>query len=83
MTSKASTVAEYLKSLPEDRRAALSAVRKVILDNLPKGFEECMNCGMIGYVVPHSLYPAGYHCDPSCPFPSLGGHRRKTTWHFT
>jgi len=72
MTSKANTVAEYLKSLPEDRRAAISTVRKVILDNLPKGYEECMNYGMIGYVVPHSLYPAGYHCDPKLPMPFAG-----------
>ena len=72
MTSKATTVAEYLNSLPEDRRAAISAVRKVILDNLPKGYEECMNYGMIGYVVPHSLYPAGYHCDPKLPMPFAG-----------
>ena len=69
MTSKAKTVAEYLKSLPADRRAAISAVRKAILDNLPKGYEECMSYGMIGYVVPHSIYPAGYPCDPSLPMP--------------
>jgi hypothetical protein len=69
MRSNAKTVAEYLASLPEERRADLSAVRKVILDNLPKGYEECMNYGMIGYVVPHSIYPAGYHCDPKQPMP--------------
>ena len=69
MTSKAKTVEEYLKNLPEDRRAAISAVRKVILANLPKGYEECMSYGMIGYVVPHSIYPAGYHCDPKLPMP--------------
>ena len=69
MQSSARTVAEYLKSLPGDRRAAISAVRKVILANLPKGYVECMSYGMIGYVVPHRLYPAGYHCDPSVPLP--------------
>ena len=69
MTSKAKTVEEYLKNLPEDRRAAISAVRRVILANLPKGYEECMSYGMIGYVVPHSIYPAGYHCDPKLPMP--------------
>ena len=69
MTSKAKTVEEYLKNMPEDRRAAISAVRKVILANLPKGYEECMSYGMIGYVVPHSIYPAGYHCDPKLPMP--------------
>jgi hypothetical protein len=69
MQSSAKTVAEYLKSLPPDRREAISAVRKVILANLPKGYEECMSYGMIGYVVPHRIYPKGYHCDPSLPLP--------------
>jgi hypothetical protein len=69
MQSKAKTVSEYLKSLPPDRRAAIEAVRKVILKNLPKGYEETMQYGMIGYVVPHSIYPAGYHCDPKQPLP--------------
>ena len=72
MTSKAKSVAEYIKSLPVKRRAAISAVRKVILDNLPEGFEECMNYGMIGYVIPHRIYPAGYHCDPKQPMPYAG-----------
>jgi hypothetical protein len=69
MQSSARTVAEYLKSLPEDRQAVISAVRKVILANLPEGYEECMSYGMIGYVVPHRIYPKGYHCDPSLPLP--------------
>src|ERR1035437_9712168 len=69
MTSQAKTVDEYLKALPGDRPAAISVVRDVIQANLPKGFEERMNYGMIGYVVPHSLYPAGYHCDPKLPLP--------------
>jgi hypothetical protein len=69
MQSSARTVDEYLKSLPADRRTAVSAVRKVILANLPEGYEECMSYGMIGYVVPHRIYPAGYHCDPSLPLP--------------
>jgi hypothetical protein len=77
MTSKATTVAEYLRSLPEDRRAAISAVRKVILDNLPVGYAERMQYGMISYVVPHSLYPPGYHCNPSDPltYASLGSQK--------
>jgi len=77
MTSKAKTVTEYLASLPEDRRAALSAVRKVILSHLPKGYEEGMQYGMIGYYVPHGLFPAGYHCDPKQPLPfaSLGSQK--------
>lgn len=72
MQSKATTVAAYLKELPEDRRAAISAVRDVILKNLDPTFEEGMNYGMIGYYVPHSVYPAGYHCDPSKPLPFAG-----------
>lgn len=67
--SRAATVAEYLAGLPDERRAAIEAVRDVILENLPEGYEEVMSYGMIGYVVPHSLYPPGYHCDPRLPLP--------------
>jgi len=67
MTSSAATVEEYLRSLPADRRAALSTVRATILAHLPAGYEERMGYGMIAYVVPHTLYPAGYHCDPKMP----------------
>ena len=75
--STATTVQYYLTSLPPDRREAISAVRKVILANLPKGYEECMTYGMIGYVVPHSIFPAGYHCDPKTPLPfaNLGSQK--------
>lgn len=72
MQSKAATVAQYLASLPVDRRAAIEAVRKVILDNLDRGYAECMQYGMIGYCVPHSRFPAGYHCDPKQPLPFAG-----------
>lgn len=65
--SPATTVAEYLALLPPDRRASIEAVRRVILDNLDKDFEEGMLYGMIGYYVPHRVYPAGYHCDPRQP----------------
>ena len=56
----------------------MSAVRDVILAKLPKGYEECMNYGIIGYVVPHSLYPNGYHCDPkqALPFACLGSQKK-------
>ena len=67
MQSKATTVEKYLAELPPDRRAAIAAVRAVILQNLPSGYEEGMLYGMIGYYVPHSLYPEGYHCDPTQP----------------
>ncbi|MBK8232121.1 MAG: DUF1801 domain-containing protein [Candidatus Eisenbacteria bacterium] len=69
MQSKAKTVQEYLKSLPEDRRAAIEAVRKVVLANLDRQFEEGMQYGMIGFYVPHSVFPPGYHCDPKQPLP--------------
>ena len=67
MTSQAKTVNEYLAELPAERKSAMGEVREVILANLPKGYEERMQYGMISYVVPHSLYPAGYHCDPKQP----------------
>src|SRR5262249_55008787 len=65
--SKAKTVDQYLGELPPDRREAINGVRTVILKNLPDGLEEVMQYGMISYVVPHKLFPAGYHCDPSQP----------------
>lgn len=72
MQSKAATVDAYIAELPEDRQKSVNELRKVIKKNLPKGFKECMNYGMIGYVVPHSIYPAGYHCDPKLPLPFMG-----------
>ena len=72
MQSKAATVAEYLASLPPDRREAVEAVRAVILKNLDKDFVEGMGYGMMGYSVPHSVFPAGYHCDPKQPLPYAG-----------
>ncbi|MFN8276426.1 MAG: DUF1801 domain-containing protein [Chitinophagales bacterium] len=65
------TVADYVAALPEERGAAIEQLRKTIKKALPKGFEETMSYGMIGYVVPHSKYPAGYHCDPKLPLPFL------------
>src|SRR5215470_1859092 len=69
MKSEATTVAAYLAELPEDRRTVIEAVRKVILENLDEGYEEGIQYGMIGYYVPHRVYPAGYHCDPKQPLP--------------
>ena len=71
MQSQATTVEKYLAELPADRRAAIQVVREVILKNLDKKYEEGMQYGMIGYFVPHSVYPAGYHCDPKQPLPYL------------
>lgn len=72
MQSKATTVPEYLASLPEDRRAALETLRKVFAENMDPLFEEGMQYGMIGYYLPHRVYPAGYHCDPKQPLPFAG-----------
>jgi hypothetical protein len=83
MKNTATTVEEYLKGLPADRRTAINAVRQVILANLPKGYVECIGYGMIGYVVPHSLYPAGYPCDPKLPLPyaNLGSQKNHMVLH--
>lgn len=71
MKSDASTPADYLAQLPPDRREAVSKLRDTIKKNLPKGFEEVMSYGMLGYVVPHSLYKPGYHCNPNDPLPFM------------
>ena len=71
MNSKATTVNQYLDELVPERKIAISELRKVILENLPAGFKEEISYGMIGYVVPHSLYPAGYHCNPKLPLPFM------------
>jgi Domain of unknown function (DU1801) len=83
MKSAARTVSEYLRELPEDRKAVVTAVRNVILANLPEGYEECIQCGMIAYVVPHRLYPAGYHCNPEQPlqYAALGSQKNYLTLH--
>jgi len=65
------TVNSYLEQLTTDRVEPMMKLRQAILDHLPKGFEECINYGMLSYVVPHSIYPAGYHCDPKLPLPFM------------
>jgi len=65
------TVQEYIDDIPEERATVFKLLRKAITDNLPKGFEECINYKMLGYVVPHSKYPDGYHCDPKLPLPFM------------
>jgi hypothetical protein len=71
MISKAKTINQYINELPEDRKEAMSQLRKVILENIPKGFNEEMSYGMIGYVVPLNMYPNGYRCNPSLPLPFI------------
>lgn len=69
MTSKATTPEQYIKELPADRKEPITKLRETVLKNLPKGFKEVMSYGMLGYVVPHEIYPGGYHCDPKLPLP--------------
>lgn len=71
MQSTAETPDEYIAQMPEERQTAFKKLRAAIRKNLPKGFKEEMSYGMIGYVVPHTLYPAGYHCDPKLPLPFM------------
>lgn len=71
MIIDANTVDEYIAKLPEDRRTAVSKLRQTVKKNLPDGFKECISYKMIGYVVPHSIYPSGYHCDTKLPLPFI------------
>lgn len=79
MPGKADTIDQYIADLPEERQKTMEELRKVINKNIPKGFHEEMNYGMIGYVVPHSLYPDGYHCDPKLPLPFLSMASQKNS----
>ena len=83
MTSTATTTQDYLTSLPDDRKPAMTALRDTIAKNIPKGFEETMSYGMIGFVVPHSKYPAGYHCNPKLPLPfvNIGSQKNFIVMH--
>ena len=77
MKSNATSVDQYMQELPVERREAMQKLREVILKNLPKGFVEEMGYGMMGYSVPHSIYPDGYHCDPkqALPFFALASQK--------
>jgi hypothetical protein len=72
MQATGKTVQEILTSLPEDRAEPFNKLHDVIVKNLPKGFEAGISYGGLGYVIPHSLYPAGYHCKPIEPLPFAG-----------
>lgn len=82
MTSKATSPQQYIDELPEDRVEAITKLRKVINENLPKGFKEEMSYGMIGYVVPHEIYPDGYHCSPDLPLPFMSFASQKNSINF-
>lgn len=71
MQSTVKTVNEYLNEIPEERKVAFLKLRESILKVIPKGFEEEMSYGMLGYIVPHSIYPEGYHCNPKLPLPFM------------
>ncbi|MCL3781331.1 DUF1801 domain-containing protein [Prolixibacteraceae bacterium JC049] len=71
MQIEANTPEEYIQKIPQERQAAMKQLRETILQNLPEGFHETISYGMIGYVVPHSIYPGGYHCTPELPLPFM------------
>ncbi len=71
MKAKTETPEKYIEQLTNERKIAIGELRKIIIDNLPKGFSETISYGMIGFVVPHSIYPNGYHCDPKQPLPFI------------
>ena len=71
MTYQANTPEEYIAQLPEERQKVIQKLRAIINKNLPKGFKEGINYKMLGYYVPHSIYPNGYHCDPKLPLPFI------------
>lgn len=82
MTSDAKTPDEYINALPDDRKNSVEKLRQVIIKNLPTGFQETMGYGMLGYVVPHSIYPKGYHCKPTDPLPFMGMASQKNSVNF-
>lgn len=79
MQYKASSVDDYISQVPGDRKEALTKLRDVINSNIPKGFEEGIGYGMVGYSVSHSLYPSGYHCTPELPLPFMGYASQKNS----
>lgn len=82
MKAPGTTVEEILANIPEERKEAFNRLHQTIIENLPKGFEPAMSYGGLGYVVPHSLYPAGYHCKPSEPLPFAGLASQKNSINF-
>ena len=77
------TVQDYINKIPDNQLEAFNTIRKTILQNLPDGFQECISYGMIGYVIPHSIYPNGYHCNPKLPLPfaSIASQKNNITLH--
>ena len=79
MQYKATSADDYISQVPAERQDSLKKLRKVIKDNLSKGFEEGIQYGMVGYYVPHSVYPDGYHCDPKTPLPFMSFASQKNS----
>ena len=79
MQYKASSPEDYINQVPEERQDALKKLRQTIKNNIPKGFEEGIQYGMIGYYVPHSKYPDGYHCNPEEPLPFMSFASQKNS----
>ncbi len=71
MPTQVLTPNKIIENLPLERKEVIEKLRSILLQNLPKGFEECISYGMIGYCVPHSIYPNGYHCKPAEPLPFI------------
>lgn len=82
MKATGATVEEILENIPEDRKEAFTKLHQTIVSNLPEGFEPGISYGMLGYVVPHHLYPAGYHCKPSEPLPFVSIASQKNSINF-
>ncbi|AWM14933.1 hypothetical protein DI487_14460 [Flavobacterium sediminis] len=82
MNIPAQSVEEYLEKAPADRKETLAMLRQVILDNLPENFKEEISYGMVGYVVPHEVYPNGYHCNPKLPLPFMSFASQKNSINF-
>lgn len=82
MKAEGTTVNEILTNLPEDRIEPFNKLHDVIVENLPKGFEAAISYGGLGYVVPHTIYPAGYHCKPIEPLPFAGIASQKKSINF-
>ena len=79
MQYKATSPEDYIHQVPEERKSALQKLRKIIKENLPKGFEEGIQYGMIAYYVPHSIYPSGYHCNAKEPLPFMSFASQKNS----
>ncbi len=82
MKASGNTVEEILTNLPDDRKEPFNKLHEVIISNLPKGFEAAISYGGLGYVVPHSIYPDGYHCKPIEPLPFAGLASQKNSINF-